>query len=100
MYGNIIRYQYSKIQSQRENIFINKIKVFKNQLLPSGYRAKHALNLLGSVLEFMTTPDREDRIEMKAGLNQLIENNNQKRKVNSQFRKILEALVPNPYAKS
>lgn len=94
-YENIMRTRYSNIQSQEESILINKIETLKTQLIPSEHRIKRALNFLGSILKFITgTPDHDDLIEIKSGLNQLIENNNLQRQINSQFEKILETLDP------
>lgn len=67
----------------------------KSQLIPTSHRARRSLSFLGSILKFITgTPDHDDLIETKTGLNQLIKNNNQQRKINSQFEKMLETLDP------
>lgn len=92
-YENIVRSMYNINDEQQ--IIINKIEALKTQLIPTHYRARRSLNFLGSILKFVTgTPDHDDLIEIKAGLNQLITNNNQQRKINSQFEKILETLDP------
>lgn len=94
-YERIVRTKYEPSQNEEENILIDKIETLKSQLIPSEYRAKRALNFLGSALKFVTgTPDHDDLVEIKTGLNQLIENNNQQRKINSRFEKILATLNP------
>lgn len=94
-YENIMQTLYNTEQSQEEQILINRIESLKTQLIPNTHREKRSLNFLGSMLKFVTgTPDHDDLIEIKGGLNQLIENNNKQKTVNSRFEQILETLDP------
>lgn len=94
-YEKIKRNMYNINESQEEMLLINRIETLKSQLIPHSNRVKRSLNFLGSILKFITgTPDHDDLIEIKSGLNQLIKNNNQQRKINSQFEKILKTLDP------
>lgn len=94
-YEDTMRNLYNTEQSQEEQILINRIESLKSQLIPNTYREKRALNFLGSMLKFVTgTPDHDDLIEIKTGLNQLIENNNKQKTINSRFEQILETLDP------
>lgn len=94
-YEDLMKNLYNIEQSQEEQILINRIESLKTQLIPNMYRAKRALNFLGTMLKFVTgTPDHDDLIEIKTGLNQLIENNNKQKIINSRFERILETLDP------
>ncbi len=94
-YENIMRNRYNANPNEEEAILVSKIEALKSQLIPTNYRARRSLNFLGSITKFVTgTPDHDDLIEIKTGLNYLIENNNKQRKINSQFEKLLEKLDP------
>lgn len=53
------------------------MEALKTQLIPNALSTKRSLNFLGAALNMMTgTPDHDVLIEIKTGLNMLIENNN------------------------
>lgn len=94
-YEKLVRSVYNFEQDSAESIMINKIENLKSQLLPNMFRTKRSLNFLGSALKIITgTPDHDDLIEIKTGLNMLIENNNKQKKINSAFEKMLENISP------
>ena len=66
-YENIMKSKYVAEENKEEIILINKIEA---QLIPFNRRLQRSLNFLGSILKFVTgTPDHDDLIEIKTGLN-------------------------------
>lgn len=90
-YENIVKNAYNLENKPESQILINRIEILKTQLTSD--RNKRSLNFLGSALKFITgTPDHEDEIEIKTRLNQLVENNNQQKIINSRFEEIMNKL--------
>uniref|UniRef100_A0A0K8V751 Retrovirus-related Env polyprotein from transposon gypsy n=1 Tax=Bactrocera latifrons TaxID=174628 RepID=A0A0K8V751_BACLA len=70
-----------------ETALFNRIEILRKQLLNNGRaRRSRSLDFLGSILKFITgVPDHVDLIEIKTILNDIIENNNKQRQINSNF---------------
>ncbi len=66
-YENIMKSKYVAEENKEEIILIEALKI---QLIPFNRRLKRSLNFLGSILKFVTgSPDHDDLIEIKTGLN-------------------------------
>ncbi len=71
-----------------ETALFKRIEILRKQLLNNGRarRSRRSLDFLGSILKFITgVPDHDDLIEIKTILNDIIENNNKQRQINSNF---------------
>lgn len=84
---------YDSMQSTaglaKETALINRIDILKNQLLIR--RKPRSLNFLGSAFSFVTgVPDHYDMVDIKEKINDIIENNNKQRLINTHFEKLLE----------
>lgn len=74
----------------RDTALVNRIEVLKNQLIIR--RKKRSINFLGSALSFITgVPNHDDMIKIKQQSNDIVENNNKQRLINTHFEKLLES---------
>ena len=78
----------------------NRILTLMEQLNEHA-KNKRSLDFLGNIIKWIAgTPDNDDLIEIKQHLNEIIDNNNQQRVINSQFDQILNRLDPSAISKS
>lgn len=81
-------------RSQQELTLIRKIKNLENQL---NYHKinKRSINFLGKLIKYAYgNPDHDDLVAIETSLNDIINNNNKQRVINSQFDKIIRDMNP------
>lgn len=87
-YVNIVTSKYQP--TQEEKIWLSKIKNLADQL-QEHTRHTRSINFLGTAFKYVFgNPDHYDLVNIETSINNLIENNNKQKTINSRFEQILQ----------